>query len=228
MDNNMTDYTRVGVPEDSSAVLLRKTYNLLALSFLPCAAGAFVGLAFNPLAALGSFWLAVAVTFAFFYGMCFAIEKNRYSNTGVALLMVFTFGMGIMLSGLLGRAGMYSNGGQLVAVAAVMTAAIFFTMAALARRSNINTQALGKFLFAGAIVLMIGVVANLFLKMSVLSLTIAGGFSIFSSLMILWQVRTVIEGGEDSHISAALTIFISLYNLFSSLLQLLLAFAGDD
>lgn len=209
-------------------VLLQKTYSLLAWSFLPAAAGALVSMVFNPLAMVGNYWVAVAVMFAFFYGMCFAIEKNRYSQTGVVLLMVFTFGMGVFLGPLLSVAQMFSNGGQLIAVAAAMTAGVFFTMAALARRANINTNALGRFLAVGGVVLMIGVVANLFLQMPVVSLTISGVFVVFSSLVIMWQVRTVLEGGEDSHISAALTIFISLYNIFSSLLHLLTALAGDD
>lgn len=209
-------------------VLLQKTYSLLAWSFLPAAAGALVSMVFNPLAMVGNYWIAVGAMFAFFYGMCFAIEKNRYSQTGVVLLMVFTFGMGVFLGPLLSVAQMFSNGGQLIAVAAAMTAGVFFTMAALARRANINTNALGRFLAVGGVVLMIGVVANLFLQMPVVSLTISGVFVVFSSLVIMWQVRTVLEGGEDSHISAALTIFISIYNIFSSLLRLLLAFAGED
>ena len=209
-------------------VLLQKTYSLLAWSFLPAAAGALVSMVFNPLAMVGNYWVAVGAMFAFFYGMCFAIEKNRYSQTGVVLLMVFTFGMGVFLGPLLSVAQMFSNGGQLIAVAAAMTAGVFFTMAALARRANINTNAFGRFLAVGGVVLMIGVVANLFLQMPVVSLTISGVFVVFSSLVIMWQVRTVLEGGEDSHISAALTIFISIYNIFSSLLRLLLAFAGED
>ena len=209
-------------------VLLQKTYSLLAWSFLPAVAGALVSMVFNPLAMVGNYWVAVGAMFAFFYGMCFAIEKNRYSQTGVVLLMVFTFGMGIFLGPLLSVALTFANGGQLIAVAAAMTAGVFFTMAALARRANINTNALGRFLAVGGVVLMIGVVANLFLQMPVVSLTISGVFVVFSSLVIMWQVRTVLEGGEDSHISAALTIFISIYNIFSSLLRLLLAFAGED
>ena len=209
-------------------VLLQKTYSLLAWSFLPAAAGALVSMVFNPLAMVGNYWVAVGAMFAFFYGMCFAIEKNRYSQTGVVLLMVFTFGMGVFLGPLLSVAQMFSNGGQLIAVAAAMTAGGFFTMAAFARRANINTNALGRFLAVGGVVLMIGVVANLFLQMPVVSLTISGVFVVFSSLVIMWQVRTVLEGGEDSHISAALTIFISIYNIFTSLLRLLLAFAGED
>lgn len=75
---------------------------------------------------------------------------------------------------------------------------------------------------------MIAMIANFFLQIPALSLAVSAAFVLFSSLMIMWQVRTVIDGGEDSHISAALTIFISIYNIFSSLLRILLAFSGDD
>ena len=112
--------------------------------------------------------------------------------------------------------------------AAAMTAGVFFTMSAMARRTTMNMNKLGSFLGAGAIVLMIAVVANIFLNIPALSLTIAAGFVVFSSLMIMWQVRTVIDGGEVSHISAALTIFISIYNIFSSLLRILISLSGDD
>lgn len=228
MDNQVYDYTQNGTSVQSQEVLLQKTYGLLAWSFLPCAAGAFAGLVFNPFAMIGNYWVIIGIFFAFFYGMNFMIEKNRYNKTGVTLLMVFTFGMGIMLAPLLGRAIGYGNGATLVGIAALMTTGVFFTMAALARSSKINTHSLGKFLMTGGIILMIGVVANLFLRIPTLSLTISGVFVFFSSLMIMWQVRMILEGGEDSHISAALGIFISIYNLFSSLLQLLLAFAGSD
>lgn len=224
----VSDYTKELNPPLPQEVLLQKTYGLLAWSFVPCAIGAFSGMIFNPFAAIGNSWIAIGIMFAFFYGMCFAIEKNRYNKTGIVLLMIFTFGMGIMLSPLLQYSTMFSNGSALVGTAALMTAGIFFAMAVGARKLNFNTNALGKFLGIGAIVLMIGIVANLFFQLSVVSLTLSGAFVIFSSLVIMWQIRMVIEGGEDSYISAALTIFISIYNLFSSLLRLLLAFAGED
>mgnify|MGYP000903710987 FL=1 len=109
-----------------------------------------------------------------------------------------------------------------------MTAGVFFTMSAMARRTNVNMNSLGRFLTVGAVVLMIAMIANFFLQIPALSLAVSAAFVLFSSLMIMWQVRTVIDGGEDSHISAALTIFISIYNIFSSLLRILLAFSGDD
>ena len=208
--------------------VLRKAYLLLAVSFIPCGIGAFVGSNINPMAMLGGGWVGIIAFFAIFYGLIFAIEKNRYSNVGVALLMVFTFGMGFMLGPILQYSAGFANGTKLVAMAAAMTAGVFLVMAAAARRTKADMNALGRFLMVGAVVLMVGVVANLFLHIPALSLTIAAGFVIFSSLLIMWQIKTVIEGGEDSHISAALTIFISIYNIFSSLLRILLAFAGDD
>ena len=230
MSYDVKDFTRTGSAVSPQEELLQKTYGLLAWSFVPCAAGAFVGMMYGMrmFRALGSPIAMFVATMAFFYGMCFLIEKNRHSQMGVNLLMVFTFGMGVLLSPLLQYALNFSNGTQIVGIASVMTAAVFFTMAAMARRTTMNMNSLGRFLTVGAVVLMIAVVANFALQIPALSLTISAGFVLFSSLMIMWQVRTVIDGGEDSHISAALTIFISLYNIFSSLLHLLTALAGDD
>lgn len=222
------DYTRLGSTAQPQSTVLRKTYGLLGLAFLPCIAGAYLGSQFDFTALFSSFWITIIAFFAFFYGMCFAIEKNRYSNVGVVLLMIFTFGMGFMLGPILQHSAGFRNGTQLVVMAAAMTAGVFLVMAAVARRTKADMNALGRFLMVGAVVLMVGVVSNLFLQLPALSLTIAAGFVIFSSLLIMWQIKTVIDGGEDSHISAALTIFISLYNIFSSLLRILLAFNGDD
>ena len=214
----------------SQNTVLRKTYTLLGISFIPAVIGAVAStkMGFNIFGMFGSPWIALAVFFAFMYGMIFMIEKNRYNNTGVALLMVFTFGVGILISPLLQRTLGYSNGGELIGIAAAMTAGVFLIMATLARKANINTSKLGGFLTVGAVVLIIGMIASWFLAIPALTLTVSAGFAIFSSLMILWQVRTIVEGGETSHISAALTIFVSIYNIFSSLLQLLGIFNGED
>ena len=228
MQNDVYDYTSQGSVAKNT--VLQKTYRLLGLSFIPAIAGAFFSAktGFNIFAIFGSYYVALAAFFGFFYGMTFLIEKNRYSNVGATLLMVFTFGMGVLLSPLLQYALNFSNGTQIVGIASVMTAAVFFTMAAMARRTTMNMNSLGRFLTVGAVVLMIAVVANFALQIPALSLTISAGFVLFSSLMIMWQVRTVIDGGEDSHISAALTIFISIYNIFSELLRILIALSGDD
>lgn len=228
--NNTFENSQVGAQSSRQEVILRKTYGLLGLSFLPAAAGAMTSLmtGLSLYSIVGNRWIALAVFFAFFYGMTFFIEKNRYSNVGVALLMVLTFGLGFMMGPLLNYSLMFSNGAQLVGIAAVMTAAVFLTMAAMARTSAIQTSSLARFVTIGVVVAMIAMVAGLFLQIPALSLTVSGLFVVVSSALIMLQVRTVIEGGEDSHISAALTLFVSIYNIFSSLLHILLSFAGEE
>lgn len=227
MQHDVYDYTAHTVSKNT---VLQKTYRLLGLSFIPAVVGAAfaAGMDFNFYAVFGSRWISLIAFLVFFYGMTYLIEKNRYSNTGVTLLMVFTFGMGVLATPMLQYALNIANGAKIVGIAAAMTAAVFLTMSVLARRSRLNMNELARFLTVGAVILMVAMVANLFLSIPALALTISAGFVLFSSLMIMWQVRTVIDGGEDSHISAALTIFISLYNIFSSLLHILLSLNGDD
>lgn len=227
MQHDVYDYTAHTVSKNT---VLQKTYRLLGLSFIPAVAGAAfaAGMNFNFYAAFYSRWVSLIAFLVFFYGMTYLIEKNRYSNTGVTLLMVFTFGIGVLISTVLQYALNIADGAKIVGIAAAMTAAVFLTMSVLARRSRLNMNELARFLTVGAVILMVAVVANLFLGIPALALTISAGFVLFGSLMIMWQVRTVIDGGEDSHISAALTLFISLYNIFSSLLNILLSLNGDD
>ena len=221
---NTYDFTQLGQAEDNQqTVVLRKAYSLLGLSFLPCAAGAYAGNYINFYALFSNSWLSVVAFFILAYGLMFAIEKNRYNNLGIALLMVFTFVIGFFISPLLQLAVASAVGSQIVGMAALMTAAVFFTMATIAHRSKSEMKGIGQFLVVGAVVLIIGMILNMFMHLPVLSLTIAAGFVIFSSLMIMWQIRTVIAGGEDSATSAALTLFVSLYNIFTSLIQILLA-----
>ena len=101
-------------------------------------------------------------------------------------------------------------------------------MAGIGSTTKRDLSGLGSFLTAGAVVLMVAVVANIFLQLPVMHLALCAGFALFSSLLIMYQVKVIIEGGETSYISAALTIYISIYNLFTSLLQLLLAFNGNN
>lgn len=227
MHNNVYDHAASGVRQNT---ILRKAYGLLGLSALPCAAGAYLGgmFGFSLYAALGNGWAGIIAVFAFFYGMIFLIEKNRYSAIGSALFMVFTFGMGVLIAPLLQLTLNLPNGEKLVGTAAVMTAAVFLAMSALAHNPRIQMNGVGRFLSVGGIVLLVAIVANLFFQLPAVSLAISACLVIFSSLLIMHQTRMVIDGGEDSHISAALTIFISLYNIFSSLLRILGALSGDD
>lgn len=207
--------------------VLRNTYALLGLSMVPTVIGAMIGANMNFAFMAGSPIMAMIGIMAVFYGLTFAIEANRNNALGVPLMLAFTLLMGVLLGPLLQMALRLSNGAQLIMFAGGATALVFTVMAGVATTTKRDLSGLGKFLMVGAIVLMAAVVANIFLQLPVMSLVISAAFVLFSSLMILWQVKTVVDGGETSYISAALGIYISIYNLFTSLLHLLMAFGGN-
>jgi modulator of FtsH protease len=207
--------------------VLRNTYLLLAITLIPTAIGAVIGtnldlsfLRSNPI-------LSLFVILAVFYGWIFAIERNRNSGLGVGLLLGFTFFLGLLLGPLLQSVLGFRNGAQLVMMAAGGTAAVFFGLSALATTTTRDFTKLGSFLFVGVIVVMLAVIANAFLASPVFHLTIVGAFVVLSSLLILWQINSIVRGGETNYVSATLTLYVAIYNLFSSLLQLLGLFGGE-
>ena len=207
--------------------VLRNTYLLLALSLIPTEIGALIGVNLNFGFMRASPIISSIVLLAVIYGMFFAIEKNRDSGLGVALLLALTLFLGILLGPILQMAIGLRNGGQLVALAAGGTAAVFFAMAGIATVSKRDFGFMTNFLMVGGIVIMLAVVANIFFQSPVMSLAICGAFVLFSSAMILWQVSQIVRGGETNYVSATLTLYMSIYNLFTSLLQLLMALTGN-
>jgi FtsH-binding integral membrane protein len=207
--------------------VLRNTYLLLAISLIPTAIGAAIGSNINMGFMRSSPVVSFIVLMAVFYGWIFAIEKNRDSSLGVGLLLGFTMFMGLLLGPLLQSVLGLKNGGQLVMMAAGGTAAVFMVMSGIATTTQRDLSNMGSFLTMGAIVIMLAMVANLFFASPALHLALLSGFILLSSAMILWQVNTIVRGGETNYISATLTLYISIYNLFSSLLQLLGIFGGD-
>ena len=207
--------------------VLRNTYLLLALSLVPTVIGAAIGtnldLGFMRASPILSFFAVLAV----FYGWIFAIQRNRNSSLGVALLLGFTLFLGLLLGPLLQRVLGLSNGIQLVMLAFGGTAAVFAVMAGIATTTKRDLGGMGNFLAVGAVVIMLAVIANVFFQNMTAYLVILAAFVLFSSLVILWQVNNVVRGGETNYVSATLTLYISIYNLFSSLLQLLGIFGGD-
>jgi modulator of FtsH protease len=207
--------------------VLRNTYWLLALSLIPTAIGAAIGtnidLGFMRSSPVLSFFVILAV----FYGWIFAIERNRNGALGVGLLLGFTLFMGLLLGPLFQSVLGFKNGVQLIMMAAGGTAAVFFALAGLASSTKRDFSYLSKFLFVGFIVIMLAVVANVFLASPALYLTLLAGFILFSSAAILWQVNAIVRGGETNYVSATLTLYVSIYNLFSSLLQILGIFGGS-
>jgi len=157
----------------------------------------------------------------------FVIERTKNSSTGVAALLAFTFFMGLMLSRLIAQVLGYRNGASLVMTAFGGTAAIFFAMASLATVIKRDLSSMGKFLFVGAIILMVAGIANIFLQSSALMLTVLVlMLGVFSAFM-LYDIKRVLDGGETNYISATLAIYLDIYNVFQSLLSLLGIFGGE-
>lgn len=208
--------------------VLRNTYMLLAVSLIPTIVGAAVGTSLFDFSFMrASPIIASIAMLAIFYGWIFMIEKNKNSSLGLYLLLGFTFFMGLMLGPLLQKTMGFRNGGQLVMMAAGGTAGVFFILSGIAANAKRDFSFLGKFVMVGVIVAMLAVVANIFLQIPALSLALCGVFIILSSAIILWQINDIVRGGETNYISATLTLYVSIYNIFTSLLQILGIIGGD-
>jgi len=206
--------------------VLRNTYWLLALSMVPTVLGAWIGVSTGIMSAMSG-GLGAIVFLVGAFGFMFAIEKTKHSSTGVAVLLGFTFFMGLFLSRMLGAVLGLSNGAGLVMMAFAGTGAIFFGMASLSSIIKRDLSAMGKWLFIGAIMLLIAGVANIFLQSSALMITISVlAIGIFSAF-ILHDLKRVQDGLETNYISATLGVYLSLYNVFQSLLALFGIFGGS-
>jgi modulator of FtsH protease len=206
--------------------VLRNTYWLLALSLLPTVAGAWLGVA-TGIGAVFRGWMGLIVFFVGAFGFMWAIEKNKNSAAGVPILLAFTFFMGLVLSSLIARVLGFKNGSSLVMTAFGGTAGIFFLMASLASVIKRDLSGMGKWLFVGALVIVVGAIVNVFvgstMMMAVIS-TLAIG--IFSAYM-LYDLKQIIDGGETNYISATLALYMDIFNVFQSLLSLLGIFGGE-
>jgi len=206
--------------------VLRNTYWLLALSMVPTVLGAWVGVSTGFMASMGS-GMSMLVFFAGAFGLMFLVEKTKNSSAGVFSLLAFTFFMGLMLSRLLASILGFKNGSSLIMMAFGGTGAIFFAMASLATVIKRDLSAMGKFLFVGAIILLVVGIVNMFLQSSALMLTMMVlSMAVFSAFM-LYDIKRVIDGGETNYISATLAIYLDIYNVFQSLLSLLGIFGGE-
>lgn len=215
----------VAVGQVARNKVLRNTFWLLALSMLPTVLGAFIGVTMQVPMLSGGMGFVIFLAVAF--GFMFAIEKTKHSAVGVAVLLGFTFFMGLMLTPLLRHTLGYSNGGQLIMTAFGGTAVVLAVMASIATTSKRDFSAMGSWLFAGVIVLLLAGVANIFLQIPALTIVFSVlAIGIFSAF-ILYDVQRIVNGGETNYISATLAIYLDVYNIFSNLLALL-GFAGGD
>lgn len=207
--------------------VLRNTYWLLAISMIPTIFGAWLGVQMNFSFFQGSPFIGFMIFMAIAFGFFYAIEKNKNSGLGVALLLAFTFFMGLMLSRMIGHVLGYSNGASLIMTAFGGTATIFGVMATVATVSKRDFSGMGKWLFAGVLVILVAMVANIFLQIPALQLAISVIAVAIFSAYILYDVQRIINGGETNYVTATLSIYLDVYNVFVHLLSLLGIMGGE-
>ena len=207
--------------------VLRNTYWLLTLSLIPTVLGAWVGVSTGITKAVMGGWMGIIVFLGGAFAFMYAIQKTKNSAAGVPILLGFTFFMGLMLAGLIERTLGFKNGPSLIMTAFGGTAGVFFVMASLASVIKRDLSGMGKWLFVGAIVLMIGSVIGILVGSSAAMIAVSvAAIGIFSAYM-LYDLKQIIDGGETNYISATLSLYLDIFNVFQSLLALLGIFGGE-
>jgi modulator of FtsH protease len=207
--------------------VLRNTYLLLALTMVPTLIGAFIGMSSTAFV-LAHPGLSTLVMFAAVIGLQFGIAANRNSGLGVALLLLMTGVLGWWLGPILNFALAMKNGPQLIGYAAVGTGLIFFSMGAIATTTKRDFSFMGKFLFVGMWALVLAMVANIFLQIPALALTVSTLVIVVFSLFLLYDLNRIVRGGETNYVMATTGVYMSLYNIFANLLFLLTALTGNS
>jgi modulator of FtsH protease len=206
--------------------VLRNTYWLLAISLIPTVLGAWLGVASGITRSLsGGLGLLVFLGGAF--GFIYAIEKTKNSATGVPVLLGFTFFMGLMLSRMIAMVLGFKNGPELIMTAFGGTAGVFFVMASLSSVIKRDLSGMGKWLFVGAIAIVVGGAINIFVGSTAGMMAISvAAIGVFSAYM-LYDLKRIVDGGENNYISATLALYLDVINVFQSLLALLGIFGGE-
>ena len=228
MNDHVTTWDTAGaaLSQQQRHKVLRNTYWLLALSMLPTVLGAWIGVSTGITRSLSG-GLGLIVFMAGAFGFMFAIEKTKNSAAGVPVLLAFTFFMGLMLSRLIAMVLGFKNGTDLIMTAFAGTAGVFFVMASLATVIKRDISGMGKWLFVGAIVLMVGAVINVFVGSTAGMMAISMlAIGIFSAYM-LYDIKQILDGGETNYISATLALYLDVFNVFQSLLALLGIMGGE-
>jgi len=225
LQTSNTGYGGVAIAPESQKVL-RNTYLLLALTMVPTVVGAWIGMQ-TASVIMASPIIASVLMLAVVIGLQFAIVAYRNSVLGIGLLLLMTGLLGWWLGPILNVALSMKNGMQLVGYAAVGTGAIFFGMGAIAAVTKRDFSFMGKFLFVGMIALIIAMFANMFLQIPALGLALSTICIVIFSLFLLHDLSRIVTGGETNYVVATTGVYISLLNIFSSLLHLLMALTGE-
>ncbi len=212
-----------GVLEGARAAqVLRNTYMLLGMSLAFAAAAGWFAAALN--VGFVNPWLVLGV----YFGLLFANAKLQNSAWGILTVFGITGWLGFTTGPIVSAYAAVPGGMELVSMALTGTAGIFIAMSAVALITRKDFSFLGNFLLVGVLVAFLGGVAALAFQLSMLAIVVSGMFVFLSSMLILWQTSRIIHGGETNYIAATVLLFVSLYNLFLSLLHLLTVLTGDD
>lgn len=222
MQTNMN----LGAASQSSAIeinkVLKNTYMLLGMTLAFSAVTAGVSMAMNL-----SHMTALVMTLVSF-GLLFVVNKQADKASGIFWIFAFTGLMGASLGPLLNMYASIPSGPSLIMQALGGTALIFFALSAYALTSKKDFSFMGGFLMIGLIVVIVAGIANIFLQIPALSLAGSAAIVLIMSGLILFHTSRIIHGGERNYIRATVSLYLSIYNLFVSLLQLLGAFSSDD
>tara|TARA_R100001377_G_scaffold69223_1_gene44534 strand:- start:4967 stop:5632 length:666 start_codon:yes stop_codon:yes gene_type:complete len=200
--------------------VLKNTYMLLGLTLAFSALMAFVGTNAAPM----NIWMYIIGL----YGLLFATHALARSAWGLLTIFAFAGWIGYGTGPMIGMYMSTAAGSEIVTTALGGTAFIFFGLSGYALVSRKDFSFLTGFITAGFFVLLAAVIMSIFLQIPALQLAISVGFMLFSSAIILYQTGQIVNGGERNYILATITLFVSIYNLFMSLIHLLTAFSGDD
>lgn len=221
---NNRSQTYVGQNESTLAVnkVLRNTYTLLAMT-----------LAFSAIVATISTMMnlpypGLIITLVAYFGLLFGIHKTKDSGMGIVLTFALTGFLGYTLGPILNMALSMPGGGEMVATALGGTALTFFATSAYVLTTKKDMSKLGGLVTAGIIMVFVAMLANLFFQLPALQLAISAIMIPLMAMLIMWQTSDIINGGERNYILATVTLYVSIYNLFLSLLHLLMAFGGDE
>ncbi|MBT3439807.1 MAG: Bax inhibitor-1/YccA family protein [Gammaproteobacteria bacterium] len=215
------------VQTTSSAIVinrtLRNTYQLLSATLL------FSGLMAYLSIYLRLPYFGLLITLGGYFGLLFLVTKLRNSAFGILAVFALTGFMGLTLGPIVGAyTTAFSNGAELVGMAMTGTAVIFLSLSFYAITSQKDFSFMSGFLTAGIVVAFLAGIAAYFFQMPALSLAVSSAFILLMSGLILYETSNIIHGGETNYIMATVTLYISIYNLFLSLLHLLGVFSGDD
>ena len=202
--------------------VLRNTYGLLAMTL------GFSGLVAYMAQQMNAAYPNVFVVLIGFYGLFFLTVKLRNSAWGLLSTFALTGFMGYTLGPILNRYLGMANGGEVITAAFAMTALVFCGLSAYVLTTRKDMSFLSGFITAGFFVLLGATLVSIFFQISGLQLAISAGFVLFSSAAILYQTSEIIHGGERNYIMATISLYVSIYNLFVSLLQIFGTMGSDD